>query len=250
MEWTQDTVSKGFGLYVALSKKGFLTSKEDEYFQWYEERVVQDFIRKVIEPTGKVMIFLDEQDGVIQMVPQIENETMSYTNEDLKKELVFKDNKDIHLFYFILFILISELEQPYDMEFADRMYLPMDELLDKMNGYIEQYERLGEEKLKELSDKYDVDVAGIIEAWGRMADFKEGATSHIKTKDNRRMYIEKTLSFLEKEKLIRIREHTNISVTNKMKNVISHYYHNVANKSKIHDLLLVTKEGTVGEEEE
>ncbi|MGR5876064.1 DUF6063 family protein [Bacillus pacificus] len=60
----------------------------------------------------------------------------------------------------------------------------------------------------------------------------------------------KTLKFLEKEKLIRIREQTNVSVTNKMKNIISHYYHNVENKSKIHDLLLVTKEGTVGEEEE
>ena len=66
------------------------------------------------------------------------------------------------------------------------MYLPMEELLDKMNGYIEQYERLGEEKLEELSDEYDVDVAGIVEAWGRMADFKEGATSHIRTKDNHR----------------------------------------------------------------
>ena len=71
------------------------------------------------------------------------------------------------------------------------MYLPMEELLDKMNGYIEQYERLGEEKLEELSDEYDVDVAGIVEAWGRMADFKEGATSHIRTKDNHRVYIEK-----------------------------------------------------------
>ncbi|MCC0759421.1 hypothetical protein EO768_15370 [Bacillus cereus] len=250
MEWTEEIVSKGFALYVALSKKGFITSKEDEYFQWYEERGVQDFIRKVIEPTGKVMIFLDEQDGVIQMVPEIENETMSYTNEDLKKELSFKDNKEIHLFYFILFILIAELEQPYDTESADRMYLPMEELLDKMNGYIGQYERLGEEKLEELSDEYDVDVAGIVEAWGRMADFKEGATIHIRTKDNHRVYIEKTLKFLEKEKLIRIREQTNISVTNKMKNIISHYYHNVENKSKIHDLLLVTKEGTVGEEEE
>jgi hypothetical protein len=250
MEWTQETVSKGFGLYVALSNKGFLTSKEDEYFLWYEERDVQDFIRKVIEPTGKVMIFIDEQDGVIQMVPEIENETMSYTNEDLKKELGFKDNKEIYLFYYILFILISELEQPYDTEFADRMYLPMEELLDKMNGYIEQYERLGEEKLEKLSDEYDIDVAGIVEAWGRMADFNEGATSHIRTKDNRRMYIEKTLKFLEKEKLIRIREYTNISVTNKMKNIISYYYHNVTNKSKIHDLLLVTKEGVVGEEEE
>ncbi|MGR5876063.1 DUF6063 family protein [Bacillus pacificus] len=198
MDWTQEIVSKGFALYVALSKKGFITSKEDEYFQWYEERVVQDFIRKVIEPTGKVMIFLDEQDGVIQMVPEIENETMSYTNDDLKKELGFKDNKEIHLFYFILFILIAELEQPYDTESADRMYLPMEELLDKMNGYIGQYERLGEEKLEELSDEYDVDVAGIVEAWGRMADFKEGATSHIRTKDNRRMYIEKNIEIFRK----------------------------------------------------
>lgn len=46
MEWTEEIVSKGFALYMALSKKGFITSKEDEYFQWYEERGVQDFIRK------------------------------------------------------------------------------------------------------------------------------------------------------------------------------------------------------------
>lgn len=64
------------------------------------------------------------------------------------------------------------------------------------------------------------------------------------------MYIEKILKFLEKEKFIRIREYINIFVINKMKNIISYYYYNVENKSKIYDLLLVIREGIVGEEEE
>lgn len=44
------------------------------------------------------------------MVLEVENEMMFYMNDDLKKELGFKDNKEIYLFYFILFILIVELE--------------------------------------------------------------------------------------------------------------------------------------------
>lgn len=32
MEWIEEIVSKGFVLYVVFSKKGFIISKEDEYF--------------------------------------------------------------------------------------------------------------------------------------------------------------------------------------------------------------------------
>jgi hypothetical protein len=243
MEWTHEAIEKGFELYVALSKRGYLTPKEGEYLSWYDEREVQEYIRKIVEPKGKVMVFLDEETGTLQMVPEVDNETMSFTNEDLKRELRFHDNKEIHLFYFILFLIIAELTQMQDRELVKRLYMPMEELLEKMNGYIEQYESLGEDKLVKLSDEYEVDVVGIVDAWIRMAEFKEGALDHSRTKGNHRAYIEKSLKFLEKQKLVRVRGKQDISVTNKMENIINYYYHNVTNKNKIHDLLHQTKEG-------
>ncbi|MFF2876144.1 DUF6063 family protein [Gottfriedia sp. NPDC057991] len=242
MEWEQEIVEKGFSLYLELSKKGYVTDKQGEFVQWYENRHVEEFIRKVIEPKGKVMIFMDEETRTLQMVPDIENETISFTNEELKKELRFQDNKDVHLFYFILYLLINELSQSQDRELAKRLYMPMEELLEKLDQYIDKYRMLGNEKLEKISDKYQVDVIGIVNAWDRMSVFKEGAINHVQTKENHRMYIERSLRFLENEKLVKIKGKNEITVTNKMENIISHYYHQITSKNKIHQLLHVDLE--------
>lgn len=237
MNYEEGVFREAFVLYQALIKyKEIDKKKHNDLYRTYFSPKVREVIQNVIQPDAKVRIF--QLDETIYMVPEIDNEVLTYTNEELRNVMKLSTNKELYMAQFIWINVLSEFYgDQFQYTNESRTYVKVEELLRNVEEYIKQFKKIDEEELADLSALYDMDLEGMIEVWDGLRSMTEDLTDVRRATKRDYGFLLKVLSFWENERLLIIHNNEEIVLTEKMKNISAHYYHHEERINRIKELL-------------
>jgi len=238
MQWAQNDVKDAFDLFVHLLRSGKIEKRESTtLFQAYQRIEVKEIVAELIEERAGMKVFAIED--VIYMVPEMDNELFHYSNSELREKMKVKSNKELYLAYFALLVIISKFYNSQDQSLSTRSYVTMEELIATLDEKMVQLEELKNayDDPDALADEYGIDADGMLEVWKSLPVYNEQAKKIELTNKNRVGFLIRVFRFMEEEELLVVRELREISITEKMKQIITNYYFNSERKEKIMDLL-------------
>lgn len=168
----------------------------------YRAVVTNSFVRAYLEEMLEEMgldLYVNDKNGVF-IAPKPNNDIFGYKNEELRGELLLKNNSELYLTYFIIFTLISTfyIQSNYKTQVE---YVTTKSLLDKVN-----------DKLKPLSDsctlsgEYESSFKKLYSTWESFPESLRKDNENVNYDDNRGRtqigFINRTMSFLIKQDLV------------------------------------------------
>lgn len=240
MLYDGEMVKKAFLLYQEVMTKGELKRKDNpDIYGYYFDLDIRDILERIFLHSSESKIFYVED--TLYFVPDLENETFSYSNEELRNLMGLNNNRELYLTQFIWMNLISEF---YGDQFQQTnrtlSFIKVDEMIKKVKEYMDKFEEKSEEELTILSHEYQLDLAGLIDAWNNLEELTQKDKNVKRYKNKRYSFFLRVLGFWEKEGLLQIKEEQEITLTKKIKSIIGSYYHNEERINKIKELLNFT----------
>ncbi len=237
MNYEEGVFSEAFILYQALIKyKKIDKKRHPEIYRSYFSPKVREVIQNVIQPDAKVRIF--HIDETIYLVPEFDNEVITYTNEELRDAMKLSTNKELYMAQFVWINVLSEFYgDQFQYTNEPRTYVKVEEILRNVEEYVMQFKEIDEEELADLAMNYDMDLEGMIEVWGGLRSMTEDLTNVRLATKRDYGFLLKVLGFWENEKLLIIHNNEEIVLTEKMKNIVAHYYHHEERINRIKELL-------------
>jgi hypothetical protein len=235
-----EMVKKAFLLYQEVMTKGELKRKDNpDTYGYYFDLDIRDILERIFLHSSESKIFYVED--TLYFVPDLENETFSYSNEELRNLMGLNNNRELYLAQFIWMNLISEF---YGDQFQQTnrtlSFIKVDEMIKKVKEYMDKFEEKSEEELTILSHEYQLDLAGLIDAWNNLEELTQKDKNVKRYKNKRYSFFLRVLGFWEKEGLLQIKEEQEITLTKKIQSIIGSYYHNEERINKIKELLNFT----------
>lgn len=242
MNYEAETFSEAFILYQTLIQdKEISKRKHPEIYRSYFSPKVRDVIQNIIQRDGQVKIF--HLDDTIYLLPELDNEVLTYTNEELRNVMKLNSNKELYMAQFIWINVLSEFySEQFQFTNEPRNFVKVEEILQKIEEYITHFNQMDEEELSELSHRYDMDLGGLIEVWNGLKSMTEGISDVRRAVKRDYGFLLKVLGFWENEKLVYIHNNEELILTEKMKSIAAYYYHHEDRIHRIRDLLLETEE--------
>jgi hypothetical protein len=237
MNYDEETLKKAYRLHQSLMINGEIQKKKDtELYRLYSDPDIREVLNRIFLPIDDAIVV--KADETLYFVPNIDNDAFSYTNEELRILMKLKDNKELYFAQFIWINVISEFYgEQYLLTGETRSFLKVDDILNKVKEHIGKFEKLPEDERNELSLEYQLDIPGMIEVWHSLSEvtdkLKDVSRAHTKNYG----FFLKVLNFWESEKLLVVKEKEEIVMTEKMKNIIGHYYHQETRINEIKKLL-------------
>lgn len=238
MNYSVDEVNKALEVFSYLLANKTLTSRNDKdlYLTYVGENIIQDIFSNCLQPSFKVKVF--HRLDTIYLIPEIDNDFLSHSNEELQKLMSLKNIRQVKLSQFIWLVVIAEfygegfIFTGEPNQFVKKVYI-----VEKVHQYIEnleaQYEKFGDD----LSYEFELDFKQMVETWNDLAETTD------KTVDKRTLktfegFVTKVLNFYEKDaKLIRTEDTDEIILTEKMIAIMSFYYHHDERIIKMTELI-------------
>lgn len=223
-------------IYAKLKRNGEFHKQEDPgLFSQYVESDVREFI-SLIQKTDKVSIFM--ADRTLYMVPEFDNELYRYSNEDLREELKLKSNAELFTIQFIWMVILGKFfGDQYEMSGEPRAYVSVDEVRGFIQETIDNLKKQQAEKIEELTLAYEISLDDLIFTWESLGQISNETKSVERSHTKDFGFIFKALNFWEKEKIIIVREKTEIILTDKGRMIPEHYYHQDNNIRKLFNLI-------------
>jgi len=237
MEYSRDLLIKAYKLHQALMFKGEMTRKEDpELFALYFDLDVRDILHSIFQPVDKARIFY--VNNTLYFVPDTDNDIFAYRNEELREYFGFKGNNQLYFAQFVWINLISEFfGEQFMITGEPRSFMRVDDLLLTVKEQIEKFKKLPEDRLIELSTEHQLDLTALIEVWQGLSEVTDKVKEIRKAHKRDYGFLLKVLGFLEKEKLLIIKDNEEITLTGKMKDIAGTYYHQETRINEIKNLL-------------
>jgi hypothetical protein len=244
MTFEEDILINAYRLHQTLMIKGEIHKKKDgELYRMYLDPDIREVLHRVFLPIDQAIIV--KADDALYLVPEVQNDAFSYTNEELRHLVKLKDNKEL---YFAQFIWMNVISEFYGEQFLltgeTRSFIKVDEILNKVKDLMRKFGKLPEEDLNELSVQYELNISGMLEVWHSLSEVTDKVKDLSKSHKKDYGFFLKVLAFLEKENLIVVKEEE-IVMTEKMKSIVGHYYHQETRINEIKKLLndMNVKEG-------
>lgn len=237
MHFDEETLIKAYQLHQRLLVAGEISKKKEaELYRLYLDPDVRDILNRVFLPVDDAVIIKAEE--TLYLVPKMENDAFSYSNDELKRLLKLKDNKELYLAQFIWINVISEFYgDQYLLTGQTRSFIKVDEILNKVKEYVGKFEKIPEEQRIELAVIHQLDIPGIVEAWRSLSEVTEKVKNVSKARTKDYGFFLKVLGFWEDEKLVVIKEKEEIVLTDKMLNIVGNFYHQESRINEIKELL-------------
>jgi hypothetical protein len=237
MMYEEELVKKAFLLYQEVMLKGELPKKENpELFSYYFEIDIRDILERVYLPCSESKILHIED--TLYFVPEIENDAYTYSNEELRKMMGLSFNRELYLAQFIWMNVLSEFYgDQFQQTNQTRSFVKVDEIIHKVEEYMNTFMKIPEEELIQLANDYQLDLIGMIDVWNSLEELTEKNKEVKRYKKKKYSFFLRVLDFWEKEKLLQVKEEQEISLTKKMENIVGAYYHNEERINKIKELL-------------
>lgn len=247
MLYEEEMVKKAFLLYQEVMTKGELKRKDNpEIYGYYFDLEIRDILERIFLLSSESKVFYVED--TLYFVPDLENEAFSYSNEELRNIMGLNNNRELYLAQFIWMNLISEFfGDQFQQTNRTLSFVKVDEMIKKVKEYMDKFEEKTEEELYVLSNEYQLDLAGLIDAWNSLEELTQKDKNVKRYKNKRYSFFLRVLGFWEKEGLLQIKEDQEITLTKKIESIVGAYYHNEERINKIKELLdfTIVKEMTV-----
>ncbi|WP_430787212.1 DUF6063 family protein [Virgibacillus flavescens] len=237
-----EKVKEAYTLFQTVMIRGSIDKNRDpDLFHSYLDPDIRDIIRQIFQPVSQSKIV--QVDQTLYFVPEMENDTFAYSNSELLELMKLKDNKQLYFAQFIFMNLLSEFFGDQFLQTGEtRAFIKVDEIMARVNEYMQNFDQKSEEELEELQTRYELDIRGMLETWKGLSDVTEDIKDLSKATKRDYGFFLKVLRFWENEKLIIIREKEEISLTDKMKNISNSFYHNGERITRMQELLDEIKE--------
>lgn len=242
--YRDESIQAAYALYQELLLKGEVRkARKSELYKLYYDTNVRDIIHNIFLPQAGANVVANE--GVLYLIPNVDNIELSYSNKELREIMKLKNNKELYLARFMQIIAFSEFYGPqFHLTGEPRSFIEVRELLASVRNFIKVFDSEDEEILKELADEYEFNIIDLIEAWHSLAEVTEDVKDERRATKRNTGFLLKVLRFWEEEGLITVENNEEIYLTNKMK-TIAHYYNQNERIAKIQELLEGTNKNFV-----
>ncbi|EEK53395.1 DUF6063 family protein [Bacillus cereus] len=150
MYWDKSDVEVAFELFLMFLKKGKIEKREREMYQLYTKEQVQEILNKLIEQKANMKIL--ETEDALYIVPNMDNELFSYSNQELKEKMKLKSNRELYLAYFAMLTVISKFYNREDQSLSTRVYVTIEEIESTIRDHMVQFKK----SMKEFNDTEDL----------------------------------------------------------------------------------------------
>ncbi|MEC1523350.1 DUF6063 family protein [Neobacillus niacini] len=237
MIYEEDVLLKAYQLHQQLMTKGEIQKKKDaDLYRLYSDPDIREVLQRVFLPIDQAIIVKVEE--TLFFVPEVQNDAFSYTNEELREKGKFRDNKELYLAQFIWMLVISEF---YGDQFLltgeTRSFVKVDDILNKAKEWMGKFDQIPEEEQLELAYRYELNIPYLLNEWHNLSEVTDKVKELRKARTMDYGFLLKALGFLEKEKMLVVKEEQEIVMTEKMKHIIDHYYHQESRINEIKSLL-------------
>ncbi|MED2841234.1 DUF6063 family protein [Bacillus wiedmannii] len=150
MYWDKSDVEVAFELFLMFLKKGKIEKREREMYQLYTKEQVQEILNKLIEQKANMKIL--ETEDALYIVPNMDNELFSYSNQELREKMKLKSNRKLYLAYFAMLTVISKFYNSEDQSLSTRVYVTIEEIESTIRDHMVQFKK----SMKEFNDTEDL----------------------------------------------------------------------------------------------
>jgi hypothetical protein len=228
-----------FKIFIYLLKHGEFTDHDRELIRLWRTPEVRDVLRSIVMPQAEVDIF--EVKGTIYITPIIGSKLFSYKNEEIKKAISLKTNRELYTAYFVMLCLISMYFSGEDVS-STRNYVPVQQLEQYISTYMTEVLASSEEDLNNMEDESGLPLKAIAETWDDLDPFNPEIKNLRRASKNRVSFILRVCSFFEDEGYLRVGmlqvlEESEIRLLPKIEHFISHAYYNDRRKDELLEFL-------------
>jgi len=228
-EFNSTNIKKAFDLFYRIQKKGYFNRIDDpEDFRSIKEENIFEIVEFFCEEANLLLITKTEN---IYLIPLAGNDTLSYTNEELRNIMSLKNNTELYMVYIIIMAVIIKFYNGEEYNIKCRDVLNIVEL----ETYITQ-------KIKSLKDISEEETLGINfqdtgDLWLSMEAYDEKIKNYLISNSTRIAFILRTLNFLKKEGYVGINDDKEFFTTSKFDDIILSYYPDKDRKKAILDII-------------
>lgn len=223
-------IKSALQIYSKLLKEGQFSSDSDsELFLEYKKEEVREALSELEEELGFELL---EAGQTIYMIPNLENEILSYSMKELRESISSNATlTDAYLQTYIIMIILFLFYGGKNNNPVQRDFLQVKVLIDELDKRFEGYLSQGD-FLASYEEEYGINFGKIAEHWSSKQVYEEG---RLKTKAGT---VLKACRQLEKEKLIRLVEDgREIRPTKRLYDLVVNYYLNEDRVQEIHRIL-------------
>lgn len=233
----EETIRRAYALHQELIMKGKISRKRNpDLYNAFYETSVRSLMYNVFLPESKAEIL--SQDDVLYFVPEMDNDLFAYTNDELRKKMKLTNNKQLYLAQFIFINVLGEFYgEQYHLINEPRSFVKLEQIVAKVRTYIDKFKKMDQDTQYEVSNEYDLNLIGMIEAWEDLNEETDDIKNIRRAPKRLRGFFLDILHFWVNEKLLVIQDDEEISLTEKMKGIAGNYFNHSDRITKIKELL-------------
>lgn len=239
MLYEQEQIIQAFKIYSLLAIKG--KANKDDIRLYLADDYIRGLVDQFAQEVDCIILVLGD---LAYLIPLTVNSPFHISNETIKNKHLPSGalNADIYMMYVAIIILFGEFYDSYQTNEATRDFIDMGDWLNSVNERILTLATYGEEKLKDLEEKYEYNWLAIIEKWDALDDIKENVRQTARTK-SRMSFMIIVKRFLEEQELIKEIGNGEIELTEKAKAIIQRYYMELEHNREILEFIYSLEEG-------
>src|SRR6056297_371480 len=228
-EFNDINIKKAFDLFYRIQKKGYFNRIDDpEDFRSIKEDNIFEIVEFFCEEADLLLITKTEN---IYLIPLAGNDTLSYTNEELRNAMSLKNNTELYMVYIIIMAVIIKFYNGEEYNIKCRDVLNIVELETYITNKIKSLKDISEEETLGINFQDTGDL------WLSMEAYDEKIKNYLISNSTRIAFILRTLNFLKKEGYVGINDDKEFFTTSKFDDIILSYYPDKDRKKAILDII-------------
>ncbi len=239
MQYTQEQIRESNEIIAILLSGQALTKHQykEYHYALNTDYSLKELVEFSLNNYGMRLLRGSHAEDSFFVTPGINNKAFGWKNEDVRKALNVKNNKEMYTCYFIMYvILVSFFKETGSIVAKD--YISAGEVVERVTAILEGIE------LKSIAEEEEMDESFMLikEFWDekKTISTEQSTTSNITTTNGTTKYhfANKTLNFMERENLLRenILEAT-YSPTERFQAVVADFYSEKDIKNELLELI-------------
>ncbi|MBR1816628.1 MAG: hypothetical protein IJ763_08000 [Lachnospiraceae bacterium] len=227
------SLEKALDIYSALitGKEISRSSSEtrDLYEEYYSNSAVYDITTRLVK---KLNLSIYEYNEAIYLTAGEGNKIFGYTNDDMKRILGLKVNKELYVVYFIMYNALLAFYQD-SASYQVREFVKAEDILTSVNDYLMSFTK--DLSIYSMDEVYEESFKAIALLWDELPTVTSDDTEKNRASRASRMgYIKLTFNFLVEQKLF-VAVSDRYYPTDRLRAIVTNYFED--EKGRIYSVL-------------
>lgn len=226
-----DKLTSAINLFNKLLQYGQIDTKDTELYNSYLDMETYEILIKIAETSNVIIKKIDQ---TIYLLPNIDNELFGFSDKEIKENLYSQTTKeDLYLFQYITIMILGKFYSSTGDNPKLLTHLSINDLINQVTSALSIVNK--EENVDDLETAYDINIKKLFNKWDGLLTQEDFIRSSLRTK---RGVLQRTIKFLESEKLINYYENEDIiKTTKRCDDIMRAFFLNYDRKEKIYEYL-------------